>query len=152
LVLEARIVTRGIGGIQTSLLLARLTNVGKGEWEEYDSRRKIRRDSTTISPEEVAAIQQRLDAIDKSVIMPQLGPYGTYIDTFTDLSVGLHSGNGVLKFTIYNPWPNQASHNHPMPNDVKSIICEIWTLHARLAKVPLEPMCDSSHDQVNKKK
>jgi hypothetical protein len=152
LVLEARIVTRGIGGIQTNLLLVRLTNDGKAEWEDYVSRTKTRRDSATIPFKEVVAIQQRLDEIDKSVIKPQMGPYGTYIDTNTQLSVRLHSESGVLKFTIYNPWPNDSIHSQPMPKEVKSIICEIWALQAKLAKVPVDSMCDSSQDQAQKKK
>jgi hypothetical protein len=152
LVIEARIVTRGIGGIQTNILLVRLTNDGNAEWEEYVGMNKIRRNSSTIPPEEVTAIQQRLGAIDKSVIKPELGPYGTYVDTVTELSVGIHSDSGVLKFTIYNPWPNDSFHSQSMPKDVKSIICEIWTLHATLAKLPVDSMCDSSHNPKGSKK
>jgi hypothetical protein len=142
LILEAKILTRGIGGIQTNLLLVRLTDDGKAEWEDYVSRTKIQRNLVSVPSEEVVALRQRLDAIDKSVIKPQMGPYGTYIDTVTELSVGLHSDNGVLKFTIYNPWPNDSFHSQPMPKDVKSIICEIWTIHAKLAKVPVDSTCD----------
>lgn len=143
-VLEARRVTRGMGGIQVDILLVRLTNDGKAKWEEYVSITKNRSGSATIPPEEVIAIQRQLDAIDKSMIKPQMGPYGTYTDTVTELSIGLRSGSGVLRFTITNPWRNDSIHNQPLPKDVKSIMCEVWILHAKLAKIPVDSMCDAS--------
>jgi hypothetical protein len=157
LVVEARNVIHGIGGIQANDLLVKLTTDGKAEWDVNLAWNKTRRNSATIPPEEVTAIQQRLDSIDKSDIKPQTGPYATYVDTVVELTVGVRSGNAPIHFVLTNPWlpknPGPLRDGEKaMPSEVKSIVCEIDRLRAELTKQTLESMCDSSHDSGDAKK
>jgi hypothetical protein len=155
LVVEATSVLHGI--YSANLLFIRLTSDGKVEWDEYLSWNKTKRNSAMISPEELSPIQQRLDAIDKSAIKPQMGPYATYTDTVVELNIGLATPNGVVRFVVINPWtsdlpPLRDSRVKPMPAEIKSVVCEIWNLHAKFIKTEGEPLCKSSQDSKKNKK
>jgi hypothetical protein len=154
-VLEATSVVHGISSY--TVLFIRLTSDGRVEWDESLSFNDKQRNSAMISPEELSSIQHRLNAIDKSGIQPQMGPFAGYTDVVIDLNVVLTATNGPVRFTVTNPWtgdlrPFRDDRIKPMPTEVKSIACEIWNLHAQFVKMQAEPMCKSPQDPKNKKK
>jgi hypothetical protein len=151
IILEAREVIHGIGGIQSDGLMIKLTNDGKAEWEEYvgRGRNKKQMKTGTISADEVAAIKQHLDGLDKSVLKPQMGPYATYIDTWNEVSVQLLSEEKTVRLSISNPWAADSAaqrKDRPMPKEVRTIICEIDKLRVELTLEPARIACNSPHD------
>ena len=122
-------------------LFVRLTNDGKVEWDERVGFQKPVRQTTTITSEQVTAIQQALNATDKRGLYEKMGPYYRNTDIWGELRLRVGSPNGVFQFSVINPWGMQKI--KPLPKEVKSIVCEVSTLRSKIAKEPLDKMCDS---------
>ncbi len=122
-------------------LFVRLTNDGKVEWDDRVGYQKDVRQTTTIAPEQVTSIQQALDATDKRGLREKMGPYYGNTDVWGELRLRIGSPNGVFQFSVINPWGERKI--KPLPKEVKSIICEASTLRSKIAKEPLDKMCES---------
>jgi hypothetical protein len=148
IILQAREVIHGIGGIQSDGLMIKLTNDGKAEWEKYIGRGRNKKQTRTgtISADEVGAIKQRLDVLDKSVLKPQMGPYAASVDTWNEVSVQLVSEGKIVNVSISNPWAADSPFQRkdgPMPKEVRAIICEIDKLRVELAFEQPRIVCNS---------
>jgi hypothetical protein len=122
-------------------LFVRLANDGKVEWDARVGDQKDVRQTTTITSEEVTSIQQALDATDKRRLHEKMGPYYGNTDISGELRLRIGSPNGVFQFSVFNPWGERKI--KPLPKEVKSIVCEASTLRSKIAKEPLDKMCES---------
>ena len=143
-VLEATNVIHYAGGpSKDEELIVRLTTDGKVLWDRSAGYLRYERRATTITLEQVASIQQTLDTTDKSGLREMMGPYNDYIDIWVELRLRIESPNGERNFSVINPWPGEREIK-PLPKEIKSIICEASKLRAKIAKDPLEKMCESN--------
>jgi hypothetical protein len=140
LVLEATKVIHSNGSSYEELLV-RLMNDGKVEWDARIGDQKDVRESTTITSEQLKSIQQVLDATDKRVLHEKMGPYYGNTDIWSELQLRIGSPNGEFQFSVINPWGERKI--KPLPKEVKSIVCEASTLRSKIAKEPLDKMCES---------
>ena len=130
------------GSADEKQLLVGLTSDGKVQWDTSAGYLRYERETTAITPDQVAAVQYALDATDKSGLRGEMGPYDNYVDTWVELRVRIESPNGERQFSVLDPWPG-ARLIKPLPKEVKSIICEASKLRAKVAKETLENMCES---------
>jgi hypothetical protein len=123
-VVEATDTIHGIGGYQNTRLLVRLWDDGKLEWDNWVGNAwKSQIGSVTI--ERVSAIKRSLDAIDGSRMRGKMGPYHIYTDTSVELRVRLTTSQGVLAFTLINPWSCElpsCSTRMPLSKDLKTVV------------------------------
>jgi hypothetical protein len=144
-VLEATNTTRGTGGYKAELLLVRLTDDGKVEWDNVGGWDKLEgqytreRQISTVSAGVVSKIKRTLTTVDESRIRSKMGPYYIYTDTTAELQIRMIAGPGSVTFTVLNPW--QGYVQKPMPKDIKTVVCEISRLHAQVANTPVDEMC-----------
>jgi hypothetical protein len=131
------------GSADEEQLLVGLTSDGKVQWETDAGYLKYERETTAITPDQVASVQYALDATDKGGLRDEMGPYNNYVDTWVELRVRIESPNGERQFSLINPWPGVRLIK-PLPKEIKSIICEASKLRAKVAKETLENMCGSS--------
>ncbi|MBZ5643876.1 MAG: hypothetical protein LAO19_14025 [Acidobacteriia bacterium] len=131
------------GSADDEQLLVGLTSDGKVEWDTSAGNLKYERETTAITPEQIASVQYALDATDKGGLRDEMGPYNNYIDTWVELRVRIESPNGERQFSVLDPWPGVRLIK-PLPKEVKTIICEASKLRAKVAKETLENMCESS--------
>jgi hypothetical protein len=130
-----------LNGTSHDELFVRLTNDGKVEWDARVGDQKDVRQTTTIPSEEVMSIQQALDATDKHGLHEKMGPYYGNTDGWGELRLRIGSPNGAFQFSVINPWGERKI--KPLPKEVKSIVCEASTLRSKIAKEPLDKMCES---------
>lgn len=147
-VVEATNTIHGIGSYQNTWLLVRLTDDGKLEWDKrvgnaWESQ------AGSLTAERVAAIKRSLDAIDRNQMRDKMGPYHAYTDTSVELRVRLTTSQGVLAFTVMNPWSCEMPScltRKPLPKDVKTVVCEIEELRAQVASdEPVDSICKTAH-------
>jgi hypothetical protein len=147
-VLEAANTTRGTGGYKNELLLVRLTDDGKAEWDkvgwdklarQYTRERQI----SSVSAGAVSEIKRTLNPVDESRVRSKMGPYYIYIDTSDELQIRMNSVSGLVTFTVLNPW--QGYVQKPMPKDIRTVVCEISRLHAQVANTPVDEMCSATN-------
>ncbi len=147
-VLDATSITRGVGGHEIQYLLVRLTDDGKVEWDKPVGN-TWERQNTSVTAERVSEIQRTLGSIDKSLVHGTMGPYHVYVDTTVELQIHMTARQGEVTFSVMNPWPPSVIPSRQrMPKNVKAIVCEIDSLHAQVASVPIMQMCranKSSH-------
>jgi hypothetical protein len=132
-------------------LLVRLTQNGKVQWEEPVWQKQLglsyKRRVAWISPEQVGAIKERIDRIDRNSFHTKIGPYNSYTDTSVELRLRVHTSAASLAFTVINPWPHDPPYSSskikPLPTDVRAVICEASRLRAQLAGEPVPLMCES---------
>ena len=151
LVLESTNVIYGIGGKDTQLLV-RLKQNGTVEWEE-PVRQKSRgwtykRKTASISSQQVTSISKRLAVLNKDSFRSKMGPYNSYTDTAVELHLRILTSQGSVAFSVSNPWlctlPScSMGKSKPIPEEVKSVICEVQKLRAQLASESVDPMCKS---------
>jgi hypothetical protein len=132
-------------------LLLRIEKNGRVEW---DAGQRVgdsyERRATTMTLAQVQSVQQRLDAIDKSGMLPKMGPYNTYTDTSMELRIRITSPDGEHGFRVINPRPCglpscSMGKATPLPKEVKLMVCEVYKLRAQVADEPIEKMCDPGH-------
>lgn len=149
LILESTNNIHGIGGKDTQLLV-RLKQDGTAEWEESVPQKphgwKYRRKVSSVSPEQVTSIRNRLAALNMDSFRAKMGPYNTYTDTSVELQVRMLTSKGSVTFSVLNPWlcalPScSMGKSKPIPEDVKVVICEVQKLRAQLAGEAVDPMC-----------
>lgn len=145
-VLEATSTTHGIGGVGNKLLVVRLTDDGKVEWDKLVGPQESERQTSTVSAEVVSDIERTLKAVDQSLFRGKMGPYYVYIDTSDDLQIRMTARSGKLTFLVTNPWSPGTIHK-PMPRDVKTVLCEISKLHAQVANAAVNQMCNATKIQ-----
>src|SRR3984957_9367583 len=139
-VLEATNTTHGIGGHENKLLVVRLTDDGKVEWDKPVGLHVSERQTSSVSAEVVSDIVRSLKAVDQSLFRGRLGPYYLYIDTSDELQVRVAAGPRDLTFLVINPWPSGIVQK-TMPPDVKTVVCEISKLHAQVTNTAVDQMC-----------
>jgi len=146
-VLEATETVHGIGGYQDGQMLVRLTNDGKVEWDKWVGK-AWERQISSVTAERVSGIKRRLDAIDKSGVRAEMGPYYSYVDTSVELRIRITTSQGELSFSVMNPWscdlPTCLSRK-PLPTDVKTVVCEISALQAQVADTSVDQMCKAEN-------
>jgi hypothetical protein len=140
-VLEATKVIHSNGSSYEELLV-RLMNDGKVEWDARIGDQKDVRRATTITSEQVTSIQQALDATNRGGLHEKMGPYYGNTDIWGELRFRIGSPNGEFRFSVINPWPGERKIK-PLPQKVKSIICEASKLRSKIAEEPLDKMCES---------
>jgi hypothetical protein len=139
-VLEATNTKHGIGGYENKLLVVRLTDDGKVEWDEPVGLHVSVRQTSSVSAEVLSNIVRTLKAVDQSLFRGRLGPYYVYIDSSDELQVRVAAGPRDLTFLVINPWPSVFVRK-PMPPDVKTLVCEIDKLHAQVTNTAVDQMC-----------
>lgn len=140
-VLEAISTIHGIGGHNDVQMLVRLTDDGKVEWDKWVGK-TLKRQSSSLTNERMSEVKRSLDAIDQSGLHPNMGPYYVYVDTETELRIRMATSRGELTFSVLNPW-SEGLVNKPMPKNVKAVVCEISRLSARVAKEPIDHLCET---------
>lgn len=145
-VLEATELSTGFK-LRDKKLLVRLTNDGNVQWDESAGNSKYERRVAMISRNEVIEIQRNLDAVDKTGIHGKMGPYSYEVDTRDLMRLRIASPDGERHFSVIDPWSNLGVFK-PLPNELKLIICEASKLRAKMAKEPLEKICDPSQQSV----
>jgi hypothetical protein len=147
-VLEATNTIHGIGGYQNTRLLVRLTDDGKLEWDKWVGN-AWESQVGSLTTERVSAIKRSLDAIDGSRMHDKMGPYHIYTDTSVELRVRLTTSQGLLAFTVMNPWSCETRScltGKPLPKDVKTVVCGINRVRAQVVSdEPIDPMCKTAH-------
>jgi len=142
-VLEATSTMHGVGGYQHEELLVRLTDDGKVEWDK-EVGNEWERQTSTVSAEVVSEIQRTLNTVDEDPFRGKMGPYYVYIDTSVELQVRMTAKSGQVTFLLINPW-SVGIVRRTMPKDVKTVVCEIDTLNARVSNNPVHQMCKASN-------
>lgn len=142
-VLEATSRTHGIGGYENKVLIVRLSDDGKVEWDKPVGPGVSERQSSSVSAEVVSNIKRTLKAVDPSLFRGRLGPYYVYVDTSDELQVRMAARSGDLTFLVTNPWPPGIAQK-AMPQNVKTVVCEISKLHARVANTAVSRMCKAT--------
>jgi hypothetical protein len=142
-VLEVTTTNSGIGGYHDKHMLVRLTDDGKVEWDRPVGPQAWERLTSSVSAELVYDIERTLKAIDESLIRRKMGPYYVYVDTSVELQVQMTARQGEVTFLVMNPWSSRLV-KKAMPKDVKTVVCEISMLQARVANTPIDRMCKSS--------
>jgi hypothetical protein len=146
-VLEATETLRGgMGDHQDARLLLRLTDDGKVQWDGPGGGygRQHERKGTSISAERVTSIRGRLNSFDMSNILPEMGPYNRYVDTSLELHLRMATSAGEREFSVMNwacVWNGICGEPKKIPNNVLSMICEIYGLHSELAHEPTQEEC-----------
>ena len=143
-ILEATSTMHGIGGYENKLLLVRLTDDGKVEWDKLVGSQVSERETSSVSAEVVSNIERALKNVDESLFRGKMGPYYVYVDTSIELQVRMTASSGQVTFLVTNPW-SPGIVRKPMPNDVKTVVCEISRLHAQVANTPVNQMCKASN-------
>lgn len=142
-VLEAINTIHGIGGHNDVQMLVRLTDDGKVQWDKWVGR-AWKRQTSSLSAERMSEIKRSLDAIDQGGLRANLGPYNVYTDTETELRIRMSTSRGELTLSVLNPWlSGESVEGKPMPKNVKAIVCEISRLRARVAKEPIDRLCQT---------
>lgn len=142
IVLEVTTTNSGIGGYRDKHMLVRLTDDGKVEWDKPVGQQAWERQTSSVSAELVFDIERTLMAVDESLIRGKMGPYFVYVDTSVELQVQMTARQGEVTFLVMNPWSSRLV-KKPMPKDVKTVVCEISMLEARVANTPIDRMCKS---------
>lgn len=147
-VLEATSTEYESDGSHRTRLLVRLRDNGKLEWDNWVGwlGRVRKRQIGSVTIEEVSAIKQSLNAIDRSRLRDKMGPYYRYTDTSVELRVRLTNSHGELRFTVINPWTCASClAREPLPKDVKAVVCAINGTRAKVAPdEPIDPICKAS--------
>jgi hypothetical protein len=130
-VLEATSTHHGMGQ-EEKLLIVRLTEDGKIEWDEWKAPRVLERQTGSVSANVVSEIQHALNTVDQSLFRSKMGPYYVYVDTSDELQVRMKTKTGPVEFLLINPW-SSGWPREPMPKDVKIVFCEIDALYAQNA-------------------
>jgi hypothetical protein len=145
ILLEATSTLHGIGGYQSQLLLVRLTDDGKVEWDKLVGPRATERQTSSVSEERVSEIKRALGSIDESSLHGTMGPYHIYMDTSVELQIHMTVRKAEVAFSVMNPWPPTEFPGHKrMPKDVRVVVCEIDKLHAQVADIPVTAMCKAT--------
>jgi hypothetical protein len=93
----------------------------------------------------VSEVRRTLDAINKSLVHGKMGPYHVYEDVSDELRIHVMVGQEEVAFSVMNPWPpGRLPGRKPMPRDVKVIVCEIDSLHAQVANIPVNELCKAN--------
>jgi hypothetical protein len=147
LVLEATNTMRGIGGYKNTLLLVRLSDDGRLEWDKYVGNAS-QRHVGSLPIQRVSAIKTSLDAVDGSRMRGTKGPFHTYADTSNALRVRLATSHGVVAFTLINPWSCKVPScltRKPLSKDLKTVVCEIERLRAEVVRDEhMDQMCGNT--------
>jgi hypothetical protein len=143
-VLEATSTVHGNNGYQNQLLLARLTDDGKVEWDKLVGTTGWERQTGSVSAERVSEIKRTLDAIQESSLHGRMGPYDTYEDWSVELQIHMTAKKGEVTFSVINPWSPSEFRHKRMPKDVRVVVCEIDRLHAQVADVPVTEVCKAT--------
>jgi hypothetical protein len=142
-VIEATSTVHANNAYRDQLLLVRLTDDGKVEWDKPVLPRGWERQTGSVSLEQVSEIKRRLHAIHGSSLHGSMGPYGIYEDWSDELQIKMTTKKGEATFSVINPWASSDhSRRHKrMPRDVRVVVCEIDRLHAQVADVPVKEVC-----------
>lgn len=142
-VLEATNTIHGMFGHQDKHLLVRLTDDGKVEWDKAVGN-GWEHQTSSVSADQLSEIEHVLNSIDESLIRGKLGPYNIYVDTSVELRIRMASGQKEVTFLVTNPWGSDlpsTTNRKPMPEIVKTIVCQIDRLHAQVSNTPVQQMC-----------
>lgn len=143
-VLEATRTAHEIGGYQSKELFLRLTEDGKVEWDKLVGKNAWERQTGSVSAKEVTEIERTLRSVNQNLFGGNMGPYFVYVDSSVELRVRMTAKRRQLTFLLMNPWsPGGAGKR--MPKDVKTVVCEIDTLHAQVANEPVNEMCKATN-------
>jgi hypothetical protein len=126
------------------LLVVRLTDNGKVEWDKLVDSRVSERQTSSVSAEVVSNIERTLKAVDQSLFGGKMGPYYVCLDTSSDLQVRMTARSGELTFLVTNPW-SPGIVRKPMPKDVKTVVCEISRLRTQVGNIPIDQMCKATN-------
>jgi hypothetical protein len=143
-VLEATSTVHGNNGYQNQLLLVRLTDDGKVEWDKPVGTTGSERQTGSVSAERVSEIRRTLDTIHEGSLHGRMGPYDTYEDWSIALQIHMTAKKGEITFSVINPWSPSEFRHKRMPKDVRVVVCEIDRLHAQVADVPVTEMCKAT--------
>ena len=148
-VIEATSTVHANNAYRDQLLLVRLTDDGKVEWDKLVVPRGSERQTGSVSAERVSEIKRRLYAIHGSSLHGSMGPYGIYEDWSVELQIKMTTKKGEATFSVINPWASSGgSRRHKrLPRDVRVVVCEIDRLHAQVADVPVTEVCKPMNPQ-----
>jgi hypothetical protein len=142
-VLEATDTIHANGPYQSQHMLVRLTSDGSVEWDKMVGN-SWERQTRSVGAERVAEIRRTLDSINKSLVHGKMGPYHVYEDISNELQIHVVVGQEEVVFSVMNPWLPGRPARKPMPRDVKVVVCEIDSLHAEVANLPVNELCKAS--------
>jgi hypothetical protein len=131
-------------------LFIKLAEDGTATWEENVTATSHRRHVSKISKEDTAAIAQRLSAIQAHGIEARMGPYDTYTDTSVELRITALQMERITRFTVWNPTGCQGPNcipgglKKPVPENVRSIVCESVSLRIRMTSEPTSQFCSTT--------
>jgi len=150
IVIEAIVTNHSIGDYRDSMLLARLTDDGKVEWDRFSATatgHEYLREVSKLDLQRVASIRRELGATDLQNIQAKMRPYNMFVDTSYEIFVRIPATlTGELKFSVINPWCNKSITcipSKPLPRNLESILCQAELLRAEVAHEPTEDSCDA---------
>jgi hypothetical protein len=142
-VLEATNTIHANNNYQKQWLFIRLTNDGNVEWDKAVGN-AWERQTSIVSAERVAEIEQTLAAIDKNILHGKMGPYYIEEDASVELQIHMTVSQAEVKFSVINPWlPSALPRHKPMPKNVRAVVCEIDRLHSDVANISVNELCKS---------
>ena len=146
IVLEAINKIYGVWQGPHTTLLVRVRKDGTVDWEDRSGSGQIKLRTENLSSADLSAIEHRLASIDHRLFEKTMGPYATYVDTEVSLDLVLTSGQQSEAFTLINPWKSKSrghvlGSEKEMPEDVRTIICEVSRLRNRLSNDPIDEAC-----------
>jgi hypothetical protein len=154
IIIEAILTRYGIGGYRDSMLLARLRDDGKVEWDRYSATsggHEYLLEASKLHPARVASIKRELGVTDLRDIQTKMGPYTRFIDTSYEISVRMAiTPTEPLVFSVVNPWCNKSItclQSKPLPRNVQSILCQVEVLRAEVAHEPIEDFCEAERKE-----
>jgi len=131
-------------------LFLRLFSDGRIQWEEQTSKAKVLRTAKIEAPEMAAFVDSARKAA--SELPAKLGPYNTYTDTVVYFRIRISTPGLDKSIKVVNPWlctlPScSLGKKSPMPVALSTLLCEIETMHNRVAQDKQHLACPNGGDQ-----